>query len=124
MNLAGIIGKRGASRVTNSIGFAPEMKLTQMPFLPAHRYLEDMVQLRQRRVAPHVHAPVDLGTDAQHMNLKLIAPLPSSQGLRRDGLSYGLHRQLRLYKVASKGLNPTAPHFLMLSITWYNCLFG
>ena len=39
---------------------------------PAHRCLEDMVQLGQRRIASDKHAPVDVRADTHQVNLELV----------------------------------------------------
>ena len=72
VNPAGIAGKIDAARIRNPVFLASKFETVQMPVFPAHRYLKDVMQLSQRRVAPHQHAPIDVRADAQQMNLELV----------------------------------------------------
>ena len=69
---AGIVGKGDAAGIRNPIFLAPQFKTVQMPVVLAHHHLEDVMQLRQRRIAPHQHAPANLRADTQQMNRELV----------------------------------------------------
>ena len=48
------------------------MKAVPVPVLPAHRHLEDVMQLGQRRITPPEYASADLRADTQQMNLEVV----------------------------------------------------
>ena len=72
VNPAGIVGEIEASSIRNPVLLVPELEAVQVLILPAHRYLEDMVQFGQGGAAPHQRAPADLLADAEQVNLELV----------------------------------------------------
>lgn len=65
---------------------APDVKAVQMPILPAHNYLEDVMKLSQCRVSSHQQPAVDLWTNTQQMNLQLVDQL-TRRAFLEEGIS-------------------------------------
>ena len=96
VNPAGIVGEIDAVGIRNPILPAPELETVQVLILPAHRYLEDVVQLGQGGITPHERLPADLWVNAQQVDLELVnrrRAVIAGGGRRRSGWGHGVHRQ-------------------------------
>ena len=108
----GIVGKVNAAGIRNPALLAPELEAVQVPVVPAHRYLEDVMQFRQRRVAPYQHALANLRADAQQMNLELVDRRQAvivDSGRRRNGWEHDGDQQRGVHKLSQQVVEPDCP---------------
>jgi hypothetical protein len=103
---------------------SPERELEQVNALPAHRYLNDAVQLPQRQAVWHLNPPPDHGAEPDQPDLEL-QNLRSWRRIRSLGFGWGAFRQMSVSRsFVSLGSKRCAANPLPICPTLPHALFG